>query len=192
MLSAAKHLVFLVTYENEILRLPPQDDIETQPLARHRPQSASRFDFHLPRENLLVRASAPGDVACRAVEIRKIIERDERHILHENFSRLLEQRNPLLGILSFLLLFDQLIERRVTVVHSLRGSRPKILIVESVSVNQAASADIIKRELAAVDSGEPPENRLLLRNEFDLESAFFHLSGNHLADFPIPGESAGR
>src|SRR4029077_10640648 len=53
--------------------------------ARHQHQSASRFDFHLPGENLLVGPSAPGDVACRAVEIRKIIERDERHILHENF-----------------------------------------------------------------------------------------------------------
>ena len=30
MLSAAKHLAFSVTYEDEILRLPPQDDITTQ------------------------------------------------------------------------------------------------------------------------------------------------------------------
>ena len=30
MLSAAKHLVFSVTYEEQILRLPPQDDIATQ------------------------------------------------------------------------------------------------------------------------------------------------------------------
>jgi len=30
MLRAAKHLVFSVTYENEILRLLPQDDIATQ------------------------------------------------------------------------------------------------------------------------------------------------------------------
>ena len=28
--SAAKHLVFSATYEDEILRLPPQDDITTQ------------------------------------------------------------------------------------------------------------------------------------------------------------------
>ena len=32
MLSAAKHLAFSVTYEDEILRLPPQDDITTQSL----------------------------------------------------------------------------------------------------------------------------------------------------------------
>jgi catechol 2,3-dioxygenase-like lactoylglutathione lyase family enzyme len=32
MLSAAKHLAFSVTYEDEILRLPRQDDITTQPL----------------------------------------------------------------------------------------------------------------------------------------------------------------
>jgi hypothetical protein len=32
MLSAAKHLAFSVTYEDEILRLPPQDDIATQSL----------------------------------------------------------------------------------------------------------------------------------------------------------------
>src|SRR5215470_18908977 len=51
--------------------------------ARRQHQSALRFDLHLPRENLLVGPSAPGDVARRAVEIRKIIERDERHILHE-------------------------------------------------------------------------------------------------------------
>ena len=30
MLSAAKHLAFSVTYEDEILRLLPQDDIPTQ------------------------------------------------------------------------------------------------------------------------------------------------------------------
>jgi hypothetical protein len=30
MLSAAKHLAFSVTYEEEILRLLPQDDIPTQ------------------------------------------------------------------------------------------------------------------------------------------------------------------
>jgi hypothetical protein len=29
MLSKAKHLAFLVTYEDEILRLSPQDDIVT-------------------------------------------------------------------------------------------------------------------------------------------------------------------
>ena len=33
MLSAAKHLAFSLTYEDEILRLPPQDDIATQSLA---------------------------------------------------------------------------------------------------------------------------------------------------------------
>ena len=32
MLSAAKHLEFSVTYEDEILRLLPQDDIPTQSL----------------------------------------------------------------------------------------------------------------------------------------------------------------
>ena len=32
MLSAAKHLAFSVTYEDEILRLSPQDDIATQSL----------------------------------------------------------------------------------------------------------------------------------------------------------------
>jgi hypothetical protein len=32
MLSAAKHLAFSVAYEDEILRLSPQDDIKTQPL----------------------------------------------------------------------------------------------------------------------------------------------------------------
>src|ERR1700757_304592 len=90
--------------------------------AWHQHQAVLRFDFHLPRENLFVGPSAPGDIARRAVEIRKIIERDERHILHENFSCLLEQRNPLLGVPGFLLLFDQLIECRVAVVHSLRGA----------------------------------------------------------------------
>ena len=30
MLSGAKHLVASITYEDEILRLPPQDDIKTQ------------------------------------------------------------------------------------------------------------------------------------------------------------------
>jgi hypothetical protein len=32
MLSAAKHLAFSVTHEDEILRLSPQDDIATQSL----------------------------------------------------------------------------------------------------------------------------------------------------------------
>jgi hypothetical protein len=30
MLSAAKHLAFLINYKDEILRLSPQDDIATQ------------------------------------------------------------------------------------------------------------------------------------------------------------------
>jgi len=32
MLSAAKHLAFLATYDDEILRLSPQDDIAAQSL----------------------------------------------------------------------------------------------------------------------------------------------------------------
>ena len=33
MLSAAKHLAIAVTYEGEILRLSPQDDVATQSVA---------------------------------------------------------------------------------------------------------------------------------------------------------------
>jgi hypothetical protein len=36
MLSAAKHLAFSATYEDEILRLSPQDDIATQSLEGER------------------------------------------------------------------------------------------------------------------------------------------------------------
>ena len=115
---------------------------------RHQLQFASRFDFHVPGANLFVGPSAPNDVACRAVEIRQIIERHERHVLHENLSCLLEESNPLFVIRSALLLFDQLVELRIAVGHWLRGPGPKVLVVESVGVDQAASADIVKRQVS--------------------------------------------
>jgi hypothetical protein len=41
MLSAAKHLAFSATYKDEILRLPPQDDIATQSLTGEEMKSAA-------------------------------------------------------------------------------------------------------------------------------------------------------
>src|SRR5262245_15248473 len=129
---------------------------------RHRPQCGSRFDFHVPAANLFVRSGVPDNVARGAVKIRQVVERHERHVLHENLSGLLEECNPFLVICGCLLFFDELIEFRIAVRHSLRGPGPKVLVVDSVGIDQAASADIVKRQFAAVDAGGPPENRPLL------------------------------
>ena len=56
----------------------------------HDQERASRFYFHVPAANLFVGPSAPDDVSRRAVEIRQIVERHERHVLHKNFAGLLE------------------------------------------------------------------------------------------------------
>ena len=49
MLSAAKHLAFSVTHEDEILRLSPQDDIATQPL------QGKSTDNRLPAEGIALK-----------------------------------------------------------------------------------------------------------------------------------------
>ena len=64
-----------------------------------------------------------------------MVERHERHILHENLSGLLQQGDTFLVVTCFLLFLDEFVELRVAIIASLGGACAKILVVKRIGIN---------------------------------------------------------
>src|SRR5437016_13995847 len=55
-------------------------------------------DLHIPSEHFLVGPHLPAHVLCDAVNVREVIQRNERSLVHNNFPGLLQYGGPFLEI----------------------------------------------------------------------------------------------
>src|SRR5262249_39382347 len=69
----------------------------------------SLYDLHIPAEHFLIGSHLPRKIFRCAVDGCKIVERYERHVLHENLPGLLQQGDALFDIGDLLLFVDDFV-----------------------------------------------------------------------------------
>src|SRR5207249_1991968 len=85
-------------------------------------------DLHVPSEHFLVGPHLPAHVLCDAVNVREVIQRNERSLVHNNFPGLLQYGGPFLEIGRLLLLLDEFVQFRVAIIRALGRARPEVLV----------------------------------------------------------------
>jgi hypothetical protein len=92
------------------------------------------YNLHIPAEHLFIGSDLPRQILRRAVDGRKVVERHEWRVLHENLAGLLKQSNTFFVVGDHLFFVDDFIERRIAVIAAFGRAAAKVLVVKSVGV----------------------------------------------------------